>query len=135
MWTWIEVLIAPIPLIAVPWIVGTAVFGAAVSGPIRWCFAVTASGLVLSIAHALGASFDMAVVALQIISAGVVLARHREFTQVVRTWSFPTHGERIRAVIVDSCNPVLTWPDSAAYQRAFESLDLLVVVDPWCDTR
>ena len=37
--------------------------------------------------------------------------------------------ERIRAVIVDSCNPLLTWPDTAAYERAFASLELLVVVD------
>ena len=39
-------------------------------------------------------------------------------------------GERrIRAMIVDSCNPALTWPDATAYKKAFESLELLVVVD------
>lgn len=39
-------------------------------------------------------------------------------------------GERrIRAVFVDSCNPLLTWADSGAYERAFQALDLLVVVD------
>jgi anaerobic selenocysteine-containing dehydrogenase len=37
--------------------------------------------------------------------------------------------ERIRAVIVDSCNPLLTWPDTAAFEKAFGSLELLVVVD------
>jgi len=39
-------------------------------------------------------------------------------------------GERrIRALVVDSCNPVVTWPDTAAYEKAFRSLELLVVVD------
>lgn len=37
--------------------------------------------------------------------------------------------DRIRAVFVDSANPVLTWPDTAAYEQAFSSLELLVVVD------
>ncbi|RLT96948.1 molybdopterin-dependent oxidoreductase [Ketobacter sp.] len=39
-------------------------------------------------------------------------------------------GERrIRAMIVDSCNPALTWPDATAHKQAFESLELLVVID------
>lgn len=39
-------------------------------------------------------------------------------------------GERrIRATFVDSCNPVLTSADTAAYEAAFKALDLLVVVD------
>jgi anaerobic selenocysteine-containing dehydrogenase len=39
-------------------------------------------------------------------------------------------GERrIRAVFVDSSNPVVTWADTAAYEKAFASLELLVVVD------
>jgi anaerobic selenocysteine-containing dehydrogenase len=37
--------------------------------------------------------------------------------------------DRIRAVWVDSANPVLTYADSNAYTTAFEQLDLLVVVD------
>lgn len=37
--------------------------------------------------------------------------------------------ERIRAIVVDSCNPLLTWPDTAAFEKAFGSLELLVVVD------
>jgi anaerobic selenocysteine-containing dehydrogenase len=37
--------------------------------------------------------------------------------------------DRIRACVVDSCNPLLTWADTAAYRAAFESLELLVVVD------
>ncbi|HET9694356.1 MAG TPA: molybdopterin-dependent oxidoreductase [Steroidobacteraceae bacterium] len=37
--------------------------------------------------------------------------------------------DRIRAVVVDSANPLLTWPDSAAFEQAFASLELLVVVD------
>lgn len=37
--------------------------------------------------------------------------------------------KRIRAVFVDSANPLLTWPDTPAFERAFASLDLLVVVD------
>ena len=36
---------------------------------------------------------------------------------------------RIRAVVVDSCNPLLTWPDSAAQEQAFRSLELLVAVE------
>lgn len=39
-------------------------------------------------------------------------------------------GERrIRSVFVDSANPLLTWPDTQAYEEAFKSLELLVVVD------
>lgn len=39
-------------------------------------------------------------------------------------------GERrIRAAFADSCNPVLTWPDTPALTAALQSLDLLVVVD------
>jgi len=37
--------------------------------------------------------------------------------------------DRIRAVVVDSCNPLLTWADTAAFEQAFASLELLVVVD------
>ena len=37
--------------------------------------------------------------------------------------------QRVRAVFVDSCNPLLTYPDADAYEQAFKSLDLLVVVD------
>ena len=37
--------------------------------------------------------------------------------------------DRVRAVFVDSCNPLVTWPDSQAYERAFSKLQLLVVVD------
>lgn len=36
---------------------------------------------------------------------------------------------RIRAVVADSCNPMLTWPDTAALGDAFASLELMVVVD------
>lgn len=36
---------------------------------------------------------------------------------------------RIRAMIVDSCNPAVTWPDATAHKKAFESLELLIVVD------
>lgn len=39
-------------------------------------------------------------------------------------------GERgIRAVVVDSANPVATYADTAAFERAFASLELLVVID------
>ncbi len=37
--------------------------------------------------------------------------------------------DRIRAMFVDSSNPVLTGADSAAYERALAKLELLVVVD------
>jgi len=39
------------------------------------------------------------------------------------------HPERVRALIVDSSNPILTAADSNAYRKAFEKLDLLVVID------
>jgi anaerobic selenocysteine-containing dehydrogenase len=37
--------------------------------------------------------------------------------------------DKIRAVWLDSTNPVVTYADSKAYKTAFEQLDLLVVVD------
>jgi anaerobic selenocysteine-containing dehydrogenase len=39
------------------------------------------------------------------------------------------HPERIRAVFVESGNPLITGADTVAYERAFRKLDLLVVVD------
>ncbi|MCX6011060.1 MAG: molybdopterin-dependent oxidoreductase [Chloroflexi bacterium] len=35
----------------------------------------------------------------------------------------------VKALIVQGCNPALTWPDSDKVRRAFERLDLLVVSD------
>jgi len=35
----------------------------------------------------------------------------------------------VKALIVQACNPVLTWPDSRKVAQAFEKLDLLVVSD------
>ena len=40
-----------------------------------------------------------------------------------------SEADRIRAVFVDSSNPVLTFADSNAYKKAFEKLELLVVID------
>lgn len=37
--------------------------------------------------------------------------------------------DRVRAMFVDSANPALTGADTAAYERAFAKLELLVVVD------
>ena len=37
--------------------------------------------------------------------------------------------DRLRAIVVESSNPVMTFADSQAYERAFKKLDLLVVVD------
>lgn len=39
------------------------------------------------------------------------------------------HPQRIRGLMVDSANPVVSGADTQAYQRAFTQLDLLVVVD------
>ncbi|WP_394826587.1 molybdopterin-dependent oxidoreductase [Pendulispora albinea] len=39
------------------------------------------------------------------------------------------NDDRIRALIVDSSNPVMTGADSQAFERAFSKLELLVVVD------
>ena len=37
--------------------------------------------------------------------------------------------DRLRAMVVDSSNPVLSAADTAAYERSFAKLDLLVVID------
>jgi anaerobic selenocysteine-containing dehydrogenase len=37
--------------------------------------------------------------------------------------------DRVRAVFVDSANPLLTWADTRAYEKAFASLELAVVID------
>jgi anaerobic selenocysteine-containing dehydrogenase len=39
------------------------------------------------------------------------------------------HPERLRALIVDSANPIVSAADSAAYERAFERLELSVTID------
>lgn len=39
------------------------------------------------------------------------------------------HPERLRAVLVSSCNPLRAYPDTTAYEKAFAELDLLVVTD------
>ncbi|MCG8637416.1 MAG: molybdopterin-dependent oxidoreductase [Desulfobacterales bacterium] len=39
------------------------------------------------------------------------------------------HPERLRAVYVSACNPLRSYPDTTAYEKAFSSLDLLVVND------
>lgn len=39
------------------------------------------------------------------------------------------HPERLRAVYVSACNPLRSYPDTAAYEKAFAKLDLLVVND------
>jgi anaerobic selenocysteine-containing dehydrogenase len=39
------------------------------------------------------------------------------------------HPERIRGLVVDSSNPLMTAADSRAYREAFEKLEVLVVID------
>ncbi len=39
------------------------------------------------------------------------------------------HPDRLRAVIVSAHNPLRSWPDTSAYEEAFQSLDLLVTID------
>ncbi|MEW6664513.1 MAG: molybdopterin-dependent oxidoreductase [Thermodesulfobacteriota bacterium] len=39
------------------------------------------------------------------------------------------HPERTRAVFVSACNPLRSYPDTSAYEKAFGKLDLLVVND------
>ncbi|MCB2193493.1 MAG: molybdopterin-dependent oxidoreductase, partial [Deltaproteobacteria bacterium] len=39
------------------------------------------------------------------------------------------HAERLRAVLISACNPMRSYPDTAAYESAFAELDLLVVND------
>ncbi len=39
------------------------------------------------------------------------------------------HPERLRAVYVSACNPLRSYPDTTAYEKAFSKLDLLVVND------
>lgn len=39
------------------------------------------------------------------------------------------HPNRLRALIVDSANPVLNWVDTQAQRKAYKKLDLMVVID------
>ncbi len=39
------------------------------------------------------------------------------------------HPERLRAIFVSACNPLRSYPDTKAYEKAFNALDLLVVND------
>ncbi len=39
------------------------------------------------------------------------------------------HPDRLRAAIVSVCNPLRSWPDTQALEKAFSNLDLLVVHD------
>lgn len=39
------------------------------------------------------------------------------------------HPDRIRALIVDSANPVSSWADTKAQMKAYRKLDLMVVID------
>ena len=39
------------------------------------------------------------------------------------------HPQRLRAVMVSACNPLRSYPDTTAYEKAFGALDLLVVND------
>lgn len=39
------------------------------------------------------------------------------------------HPERLRAMYVNGCNPLRSYPDTTAYEKAFAELDLLVVSD------
>ena len=39
------------------------------------------------------------------------------------------HPDRLRAVYVSACNPLRSYPDTTAYEKAFNQLDLLVVND------
>jgi anaerobic selenocysteine-containing dehydrogenase len=40
------------------------------------------------------------------------------------------HPERIRAIVVEGSNPILSYSDAARWREAREKLDLLVVIDP-----
>ncbi len=40
------------------------------------------------------------------------------------------HPDRIRALIVDGANPLLSYADTQAFRDAFKQLDLLVVIEP-----
>ena len=40
------------------------------------------------------------------------------------------HPERIRALVVEGSNPLLSYSDTARWEEAIEALDLLVVIDP-----
>jgi len=39
------------------------------------------------------------------------------------------HPDRLRALIISACNPLRSYPDTRAYEKAFAELDLLVVND------
>jgi len=39
------------------------------------------------------------------------------------------HPERLRAILLNGCNPLRSYPDTTAYEKAFNALELLVVCD------
>jgi len=39
------------------------------------------------------------------------------------------HPDRLRALFINGCNPLRSYPDTTAYEKAFKQLDLLVVGD------
>jgi anaerobic selenocysteine-containing dehydrogenase len=39
------------------------------------------------------------------------------------------HPDRLRAILINGCNPLRSYPDTSAYEKAFTALDLLVVTD------
>ncbi len=39
------------------------------------------------------------------------------------------HPQRLRAILINGCNPLRSYPDTSAYEQAFAALDLLVVTD------
>jgi len=39
------------------------------------------------------------------------------------------HPERLRAILVNGCNPLRSYPDTSAYEKGFAALELLVVSD------
>ena len=39
------------------------------------------------------------------------------------------HPQRLRAIFINACNPLRSYPDTTAYEKAFNALDLLVVND------
>jgi len=41
-----------------------------------------------------------------------------------------THPDRIRALIVDGANPLVSYPDTKAFREALAQLELLVVIEP-----
>ncbi|USP42132.1 molybdopterin-dependent oxidoreductase [Acinetobacter sp. XS-4] len=65
------------------------------------------------------------------IKASALIAPMMQFSpNLIPEEILSSHPHRIRALIVDGANPLVSYVDSKKFREAFEQLDLLVVIEP-----